>query len=154
MEKKGLWSAIFSLFPLVLVLTLVGFFCQNPAAIQAAENPPLSDQKTIYDQEKQRAIKAQLDRIGTLLEKERFSSQGTEGESFIQELTQNPPGKSRSKPRAPRKSKPFRLRFPHPKKKKRLHKRKNGNSSLMAKKKKRSCPKAKRFTKWPFPTAA
>lgn len=124
MEKKGLWSAIFSLFPLVLVLTLVGFFCQNPAAIQAAENPPLSDQKTIYDQEKQRAIKAQLDRIGTLLEKERFSSQGTEGESFIQELTQNPPGEIALKAASPAEIKTLSTSIPAPEEKKASQKKK------------------------------
>ena len=74
---------------LVFNLTLAEVFClQFPA--RASEASQVADPKAVYEKEKELAIVGQLDRIGMLLEKERFSSQGTEAENFVQEVVNQP----------------------------------------------------------------
>src|SRR3989338_4989131 len=89
MEKKGTFLPIVFFLSLVFNLTLAEVFClQFPA--RASEASQVADPKAVYEKEKELAIVGQLDRIGMLLEKERFSSQGTEAENFVQEVVNQP----------------------------------------------------------------
>ncbi len=89
MEKKGIARPIVFFLFLVFMTTLTEVFClQSPAF--ATEASQMTEPKAVYEKEKELAIAGQLDRIGALLEKERFSSQGTEAENFVQEVINQP----------------------------------------------------------------
>ena len=90
MEKKGIARPIVFFLFLVFNWTLVEVFCLQIPSF-ANEASQIHDPKAVYEKEKELAISGQLDRIGALLEKERFSAQGTEAENFVQEVVNQPP---------------------------------------------------------------
>ncbi len=73
----------------VLFLFTVGVYCNTPLhepLAYADDSLKLLQQEVIYAKEKQEAISGKIDTISSLLEKERFSSEGAEAENFVQEL--------------------------------------------------------------------
>lgn len=88
--KKNLRTL--SAFLLFLSLSLFeSDFFVSKSLLYADDNLKLLQQEVIYAKEKQQAIPGKIDTIGSLLEKERFSSQGTEAENFIRDLIKKQP---------------------------------------------------------------
>ena len=95
MPKKSLMLKVFLIFLVGAPACPAGRYCEAPlhGSLAYADDVKLLQQEAIYAKEKRDTISGKADRVNLFLEKERFSSQGTEAENFIQELIKKEPSK-------------------------------------------------------------